>query len=73
MVILIAGIFIGNTYGFFNRGNSGKYSLENTATVENSPLSGKTVIFLGSSVTYGYGSKGVSFADYLESLTESTP
>ena len=66
VVILIAGIFVGNTYGFFNRGNSGKYSLKNTATVENSPLSGKTVIFLGSSVTYGYGSNGVSFADYLE-------
>ena len=66
VVILIAGIFIGNTYGLFTKGNSGKYSLKNTATVENSPLSGKTVIFLGSSVTYGYGSKGVSFADYLE-------
>lgn len=66
VVILIAGIFIGNTYGLFNRGNSGKYALKNTAAVENSPLSDKTLIFLGSSVTYGYGSKGVSFADFLE-------
>lgn len=66
VVILIAGIFIGNTYGLFTKGNFGKYSLKNTAIVENSPLSGKTIIFLGSSVTYGYGSKGVSFADYLE-------
>lgn len=66
VVIFIAGIYVGNIYGFFNRGNYGKYSLENTATVENSPINGKTVIFLGSSVTYGYGSMGVSFADFLE-------
>lgn len=70
VVILIAGIFIGNTYGLFNRGNSGKYSLKNTTTVENSSLSGKTIIFLGSSVTYGYGSKGVSFSDFLEKSDE---
>lgn len=66
VVIFIAGIYVGNIYGFFNRGNYGKYSLENTATVENSPIDDKTVIFLGSSVTCGYGSMGVSFADFLE-------
>ena len=53
-------------FGFFNRGNYGEYSLKNTTTVENSPIKDKTVIFLGSSVTYGYGSMGVSFADFLE-------
>lgn len=65
-VVLVAGIYLGNTYGLFNKGNYGRYSLKNTATVENSPLKDKTVIFLGSSVTYGYGSMGVSFADFLQ-------
>ena len=30
------------------------------------PLFGKTVIFLGSSVTYGSASGGISFADFLQ-------
>lgn len=32
---------------------------------KSSPLNGKTVIFLGSSVTYGSASDGISFADFL--------
>ena len=66
VVILVSGIYVSNMFGFFNRGNYGAYSLKNTTTVENSPIKDKTVIFLGSSVTYGYGSMGVSFADFLE-------
>ena len=66
VVILVSGIYVSNMFGFFNRGNYGGYSLKNTTTVENSPIKDKTVIFLGSSVTYGYGSMGVSFADFLE-------
>ncbi len=66
VVIFVSGIYVSNMFGFFNRGNYGEYSLKNTTTVENSPIKDKTVIFLGSSVTYGYGSMGVSFADYLE-------
>ena len=66
VVILVSGIYVSNMFGFFNRGNYGEYSLENTTTVANSPIKDKTVIFLGSSVTYGYGSMGVSFADFLE-------
>ena len=66
IVVLIAGGYVANMFGFFNRGNYGEYSLKNTETVENSPIKDKTVIFLGSSVTYGYGSMGVSFADFLE-------
>lgn len=34
--------------------------------IKDSILRGKTVIFLGSSVTYGSGAKGVSFAEILE-------
>jgi lysophospholipase L1-like esterase len=66
VVILVSGIYVSNMFGFFNRGNYGEYSLKNTSAIENSPIEDKTVIFLGSSVTYGYGSMGVSFADFLK-------
>lgn len=66
VVLLVSGIYVSNMFGFFNRGNYGEYSLKNTTTIENSPIKDKTVIFLGSSVTFGYGSMGVSFVDYLE-------
>lgn len=66
VAIFVSGIYVSNMLGFFNRGNYGEYSLNNTSAVENSPIQDKTVIFLGSSVTFGYGSMGVSFADFLE-------
>ena len=66
VVIFVSGICVSNMFGFFNGGNYGEYSLKNTSAIENSPIKDKTVIFLGSSVTYGYGSMGVSFADFLE-------
>jgi lysophospholipase L1-like esterase len=66
VVIFVSGIYVSNMFGFFNRGNYGEYSLKNTSAIENSPIKDKTIIFLGSSVTYGYGSMGVSFADFLE-------
>ncbi|MCH5190972.1 MAG: SGNH/GDSL hydrolase family protein [Oscillospiraceae bacterium] len=52
--------------GMFSAGNKDEYSLENTEELADSPIKGKTVIFLGSSVTYGSASKGESFADFLE-------
>lgn len=66
VVILVSGIYVSNMFGFFNRGNYGAYSLKNTSAIDNSPIKDKTIIFLGSSVTFGYGSMGVSFADFLE-------
>lgn len=66
IIIIIAGGYVGNMFGIFNKGNYGEYTLKNTALNESSPISDKTVIFLGSSVTLGYGSLGVSFADFLE-------
>lgn len=45
-------------------GNADQYDLENVAVVEDSPLEGKDILFLGSSVTYGLAANGVSFADY---------
>lgn len=39
--------------------------MENQNFIEGSPLTGKRIIFLGSSVTYGAASNGVSFADFI--------
>ena len=46
-------------------GNSEKYSLAATAPNPSSPLKGKAIIFLGSSVVYGSDSLGESMADFL--------
>ena len=66
VMVIIAGGYVGNMFGLFEKGNYGEYCLTGTQANENSPLKGKTILFLGSSVTYGYGSLGVSFADFLE-------
>ena len=47
------------------KGNRDEYSVANTPALPESKLSGKTIIFLGSSVTYGSASKGESFVDYM--------
>ncbi|MCH5321388.1 MAG: SGNH/GDSL hydrolase family protein [Eubacterium sp.] len=60
------GIPIADSQGKFSKGNADEYSLENTQALESSPLKDKTIIFLGSSVTYGSASKGESFADFME-------
>lgn len=69
-VLLVAavGVFIpiANSQGMFSRGNAEKYSAANMKADENSPIKGKTYIFLGSSVTYGSAAKGESFVDFLE-------
>ena len=46
-------------------GNNPKYALEKQKEIKDSPMNGKNIIFLGSSVTYGASSKGISFADYI--------
>lgn len=46
-------------------GNDASYSLENTAALDKRPLEGKTIYWLGSSVTYGAQSKGITMADYI--------
>ena len=63
-VIICVGGYTGNMFGVFSEGNYGKYSLGKTESL-NSPINGKTVIFLGSSVTFGYGSLGTSFVEFL--------
>ena len=66
IAIVVAGGYAGNMFGVFSKGNYGEYLLKNTKIIYDSPLKNKTVIFLGSSVTYGYGSLGISFVDFLE-------
>ena len=66
LIVLCAGGYVTDMFGVFAKGNGSEYGVNKTQTVADSPLSGKTGIFLGSSVTYGYGSLGVSFADFLE-------
>lgn len=65
ILVISAGGYLGNMFGVFSEGNYGEYSIKKTEAL-NSPINGKTVIFLGSSVTFGYGSLGVSFVEFLE-------
>lgn len=63
--IISAGGYAVNMFGLLNEGNKSEYSAQD-APVFDTALKGKTVIFLGSSVTYGFGSKGESFVEYFE-------
>ena len=65
VIILCTGGYLGNMFGIFAEGNYQKSAI-NTENAINSPISSKMVIFLGSSVTFGYGSFGESFVEYLE-------
>ena len=53
-------------------GNASEYHLENITPQESSPLRGKRLLFLGSSVTYGAASMGVSMVDYIRVLDGCT-
>lgn len=46
-------------------GNGEAYHLDNIQPVDDSPLAGKRILFLGSSVTFGSASLEVSMADYI--------
>lgn len=53
-------------------GNADKFHPENIQPHAESPLKGKTIIYLGSSVTYGSDSLGVSFVEYIDRLNGTT-
>lgn len=61
--------------GYFNPGNAAKYSVKNiqTSVQADSPLNGKTIIFLGSSVTAGSNAKGESFVDFRAAIDGVIP
>lgn len=56
----------------FHEGNRPEYSLKNAGEVKDSPLSGMHILYLGSSVTNGSASMGLSFADYLSARSSAT-
>lgn len=47
------------------QGNARQFTLDKVVANPASPLAGKTIAFLGSSVTAGFAAKGKSFVDYL--------
>ncbi len=53
-------------------GNSDKYSLKNVNELDDSPLTGMNVAYLGSSVTYGASSLGTSFVEYISKRNKTT-
>lgn len=77
LIVVAAGMFYFGVKSYMTKdeatkaeapGNADAYSLENVKPLENSPLSGKKILFLGSSVTYGAAAQGCSFADYIGRL-----
>ncbi len=54
-------------------GNAAEYDVSTVTPKADSPLKGKTIIFLGSSVTEGYGACGSSFVEYLEAIDGVIP
>lgn len=54
-------------------GNAAEYSVSSAEANPDSPLQGKTIIFLGSSVTEGHGACGTSFVEYFEKIDGVIP
>lgn len=70
VVVMAANILIMNGCDILDKnarleGNSDKYALEKVTVNEDSSLSGYNILYLGSSVTNGSASMGVSFAEYI--------
>ncbi len=53
-------------------GNAEKYDVENVEELENSPLKGKNILYLGSSVTFGASSLETSFVEYIAKRNNTT-
>lgn len=49
-------------------GNQAEYNVDRLEKHEDSPLAGKTILFLGSSVTYGAAAEGQSFVELFQAL-----
>ncbi len=57
--------FVAKQAGIVTQGNAVQYSVAQTEALPNSPLNGKTIIFLGSSITAGTAAYGESFVDFM--------
>lgn len=53
-------------------GNKEEFDVENVESLDNSPLEGKNIIYLGSSVTLGYTSLRTSFVEYIGKRDKTT-
>jgi lysophospholipase L1-like esterase len=53
-------------------GNSADYNVEKLGVLTDSPLKGKTLYFLGSSITIGSGSNGMAFPHYIAQRDQCT-
>ena len=53
-------------------GNSDTYSVENVEVLQDSPLNGKNIGYLGSSVTYGADALQTSFVEYIAKRNNTT-
>lgn len=53
-------------------GNGEEYAVEHVETLPDSPLAGKHILFLGSSVTYGSASLQTTFAEYIAKRNNAT-
>ena len=63
--IAAAAVILRKFFGWGHPGNAAAYSLRRQPQKADSPLRGKTVFCLGSSISSGFSSGGVSFLDYL--------
>lgn len=64
--LAVGGIYSMNKKtGYFKKGNSVRYDVSRIPFKKTSPLKGKTVVFLGSSVTKGFAAHNNSFAEYI--------
>lgn len=76
-VILVLGVVIAmiilQSQGKFASGNDAQYSASSCEVNDNSPIKDKTIIFLGSSVTYGATSGQESFVDYMQRIDGINP
>lgn len=78
--LILTGYFVG--WGPFSKmanirfgkmeGNGDKYSVENVEPLENSPLDGMNICYLGSSVTYGASSLQESFVEFISKRNNTT-
>ncbi|MDR1387701.1 MAG: SGNH/GDSL hydrolase family protein [Propionibacteriaceae bacterium] len=62
-LVLVLGLALLILMGYFHPGNEHRYSVAVAQPLDDSPLRGHRVLFLGSSVTQGH--RGESFVDYL--------
>lgn len=65
VLISYEGLFVQQPISVTHRGNNAVYSVAQTQPLTESVLSDKTILWLGSSVTYGAHSEGESMTDYI--------